>query len=80
MDGPQLDQANVPGIPNYPPKQMRVWALSIASIMSFLAFVSISMRLLSRRIRAQPLWWDDYMIMFSMVHAPRCLNHARSVP
>lgn len=67
MDGPQLDKANVLGVPSYPPKQMRVWALSVASVMSFLAFVSISMRLISRHIRAQPLWWDDYIIMFSMV-------------
>ncbi|KAJ6781831.1 hypothetical protein PWT90_08777 [Aphanocladium album] len=67
MDAPQLDKANVPGVPNYPPKQMRIWALTVASVMSFLAFVSISIRLISRRIRAQPLWWDDYMIMFSMV-------------
>lgn len=71
MEEPQLDKANVAGVPSYPPKQMRIWALTVASLMSVLAFLAIALRLLSRRIRAQPLWWDDYMIMFSMVSCPR---------
>lgn len=61
------NEANIPGVPNYDPAQMRRWALVVASVMSFLAAVAICLRLLCRRIRKQPLWWDDYLIMFSMV-------------
>lgn len=64
---PFKDEANIPGVPNYTPKQMRTWALAVASVMSFLAACSIVLRLLSRRIRQQKLWWDDKLIMFSMV-------------
>lgn len=31
-----------------------------------MALVSVSLRLLSRYERKQPLWWDDWMILFSM--------------
>lgn len=64
---PFKDEANIPGVPNYTPAQMRTWALVVASVMSFLAATSIVLRLLSRRIRQQKLWWDDKLIMFSMV-------------
>ncbi|KAK2592588.1 hypothetical protein QQS21_009695 [Conoideocrella luteorostrata] len=63
----QEDKANVAGVPSYSPKKMRDWALVIASVMSFLAGLSIVLRYFSRRIRKQPLWWDDYMIAFSML-------------
>lgn len=66
----QEDKANIPGVPSYSPKKMRDWALIIASVMSFLAGLSIVLRYISRRIRKQPLWWDDYMIAFSMVKIP----------
>lgn len=65
----QEDKANVAGVPSYSPKTMRDWALVVASVMSFLAGLSIVLRYLSRRIRKQPFWWDDYMIAFSMVRS-----------
>jgi hypothetical protein len=35
--------------------------------MTVLATVAVGLRLLSRHIKAQKLWWDDYMIIFSLV-------------
>lgn len=70
---PFKDEATVPGVPNYTPAQMRRWALVVSSMMTFLAVSSIFVRLISRRIRQQKLWLDDYMIMFSMVRS--CIHH-----
>lgn len=67
---PFKDEATVPGVPNYTPAQMRRWALVVSSMMTFLAVTSILLRLISRRIRLQKLWLDDYLIMFSMVWPP----------
>ena len=35
--------------------------------MVILALVAVGLRLLSRRIKRTPLWWDDYMIIVAMV-------------
>ena len=57
----------VGGVPHLSPKGMRTWLLIVVSWMTTLAILCIFLRLISRRITKQKLWWDDYMIMFSMV-------------
>lgn len=60
---------DVSGVPKYSPKAMRIWIVLVVSWTTFLAFAFVALRLWSRRIRKQRLWWDDYMILFSMVRA-----------
>jgi hypothetical protein len=57
----------VSGVPHGSPGAMRRWLILVVSWMTTLAILSIALRLICRRIRKQKLWWDDYMIMFSMV-------------
>ncbi|PQK15234.1 hypothetical protein BB8028_0005g07480 [Beauveria bassiana] len=57
----------VPGVPHYKPRAMRVWIILSTSCVTTLAVTSVFLRLISRRIRKQKLWWDDYLIMFSMM-------------
>ncbi|CRG88293.1 hypothetical protein PISL3812_05322 [Talaromyces islandicus] len=45
---------------------LQPWSIAVTTAMTALALVFICLRLLSRYERKQALWWDDYMIMFSM--------------
>lgn len=58
---------DVSGVPKYGPKGMRTWIVLCVTWTTIFAFLAISLRLWSRRIRRQKLWWDDYLIIFSMV-------------
>ncbi|OAA72086.1 hypothetical protein ISF_01159 [Cordyceps fumosorosea ARSEF 2679] len=62
-----LSGYKVPGVPHYEPRAMRVWIILSTSWVTTLAVTSVFLRLLSRRLRSQKLWWDDYLIMFSMM-------------
>lgn len=68
----ELEGVYVSGVPHYGPKGMRAWIIVVVTWMMTLACVSIILRVLSRRVRKQKLWWDDYLVMFSMVskHGP----------
>lgn len=68
--GQELMGDYVSGVPHSKPGPLRRWLILVVSWMTTLAILSIGLRLLSRRIRKQKLWWDDYMIMFSMVSEP----------
>ncbi|KAL2173740.1 uncharacterized protein P884DRAFT_211066 [Thermothelomyces heterothallicus CBS 202.75] len=56
----------LPGIPGYDPDNLQPWTVAVVASVTVLAVVAVALRLLSRYIKAQKLWWDDYMIMFSM--------------
>lgn len=45
------------------------WAAATTISVTVLAFVSVCLRLLSRWERKQKLWWDDWMIIWSMVRS-----------
>lgn len=58
---------DVSGVPKYGPKGLRTWIVLCVTWTTIFAFLAIALRLWSRRIRRQKLWWDDYLIIFSMV-------------
>lgn len=62
-----MAQSQLHGLPGFNADNIQPWTVSVVVAMTILALVSVALRLLSRRIKGQPLWWDDYMIVFSMV-------------
>lgn len=46
---------------------VRSWAVKVIISMAVLSAVAVLIRLLSRRIRHQKLWWDDWLCIISMV-------------
>ena len=57
----------LPGIPGYDPDNLQTWTVEVVSSITLLSAVAVALRLFSRYIKAQKLWWDDYMIIFSLV-------------
>lgn len=49
------------------PGNLQPWTIATVATVTVLAFVTVCLRLLARFERGQKLWWDDYMIIFSMV-------------
>ncbi|KAH1532537.1 hypothetical protein KXX61_002807 [Aspergillus fumigatus] len=45
---------------------LQPWTIATTASVTVLAFVMVCLRLLARWERKQKLWWDDWMIMFSM--------------
>ncbi|KAH8694090.1 hypothetical protein BGW36DRAFT_361913 [Talaromyces proteolyticus] len=45
---------------------LQPWSIAVTVSVTALAFICVCLRLLSRYERKQALWWDDYMIVFSM--------------
>lgn len=43
------------------------WTTATTAAVTVLAFVCVCLRIISRLERKQKLWWDDWMIIFSMV-------------
>lgn len=56
----------LPGLPGYDPDSLQPWTVAVVVSVTVLALLAIGLRLLSRRLNRQPLWWDDKMIVFSM--------------
>lgn len=52
----ELEGVDVWGVPKYEPSAMRRWGILVVAFMVALACVSIILRVLSRRVRKQPLW------------------------
>lgn len=48
---------------------MRAWAIGVIVAMTILSAASVVVRIISRRIRRQKLWWDDWLCVTSMVSA-----------
>jgi hypothetical protein len=57
----------LPGLKGYDPDNMQQWTVSVVAAMTVLEVVAVALRLLSRRIKGQGFWWDDYLIIFSLV-------------
>ncbi|PWY74507.1 hypothetical protein BO94DRAFT_627361 [Aspergillus sclerotioniger CBS 115572] len=45
---------------------LQPWATATTAAVTVLAFVCVCLRIISRLERKQKLWWDDWMIIFSM--------------
>lgn len=59
---------------SHAPDDLQPWSIAVTASMTSLAFFCVCLRLLSRYERKQALWWDDYMIVFSMVCVPYILS------
>ncbi|CAG8143733.1 unnamed protein product [Penicillium nalgiovense] len=46
---------------------LQPWSIATTASVTVLAFVTVCLRLLARYERMQKLWWDDYMVVFSML-------------
>jgi hypothetical protein len=64
---------------------LQPWTLATVVSVTVLAFVTVALRLLARYERKQKLWWDDWMILWSMVYTPlgnvvsvACINGGRA--
>lgn len=57
----------LPGLPGFNPENLQPWIVQVTVSMTVLTLLCVVLRVVSRRIRKQPLGWDDYMIIFSMV-------------
>lgn len=62
--------SQLPGLPGYDSNNLQPWTLQVVISMTVLALLSVGLRLLSRHIKVQKLWWDDWLILFSMVCFP----------
>lgn len=64
-----MAESQLPGLPGFDPHNIQPWTVAVVVSMTVLSLVSVALRLISRRIKAQSLWWDDWMIVFSMVRS-----------
>ncbi len=62
-----MSKSVLPGIPGYNADNLQPWSVAVLSSMTVLATVAVGLRMLSRYLKGQKLWWDDYMIAFSLV-------------
>ncbi|KPM41458.1 hypothetical protein AK830_g5070 [Neonectria ditissima] len=63
---PSSSESQLPGLPGYNPDNIQPWIMEVVIIMTVLAVVSVGLRLVSRHLKGQKLWWDDWVILFSM--------------
>lgn len=50
-----------------PVMERRRWLINIICSSVFVAIIFVALRLFSRRLMRQKIWWDDYFIVFAMV-------------
>lgn len=62
-----MAESQLPGLPGFDKHNIQPWTVEVVVSMTVLALVSCGLRLYSRHLKAQKLWWDDYVILFSMV-------------
>ncbi|KAK7744398.1 hypothetical protein SLS62_010188 [Diatrype stigma] len=46
---------------------LRPWSIWVVVSMTVLALLSVTLRIVARREKRQELWWDDYLIIWSML-------------
>ena len=49
---------------------LQPWIVEVVVSVTTLSLVAVGLRLWSRKLKQQALWWDDWMILFSMVRIP----------
>ena len=69
----------LPGLKGYNPDNLQPWTVGVVASVTVLATVSVILRIVSRRIKQQPLWWDDYMIIFSLVRLLPVSNYRNQI-
>ncbi|KAF3768837.1 hypothetical protein M406DRAFT_239568, partial [Cryphonectria parasitica EP155] len=53
---------------------MRSWLIGVVSSVAILATLLVGLRLISRRLAHQNLWWDDWVILLSMCWNLLCVG------
>uniref|UniRef100_A0A8H7N7B1 Rhodopsin domain-containing protein n=1 Tax=Bionectria ochroleuca TaxID=29856 RepID=A0A8H7N7B1_BIOOC len=78
MAGEDVDPSTskLPGLPGFHPYNIQPWTLGTLISVTLLAFLSVALRLAARRLTKQILWWDDWMIIFSMAWYMVCIGCA----
>ncbi|KAI8240823.1 Satratoxin biosynthesis SC1 cluster protein 4 [Colletotrichum sp. SAR 10_96] len=61
------DASPLPGLPGYDSQNIQPWTIEVVVSVTVLALLSVGLRLWSRHLKAQKLWWDDYLIIWSML-------------
>lgn len=61
-----------------PPDSLRPWLARVLVSMTLLAMLVTALRIWSRRLNQQSLWWDDRLAMFNLVRILRP-QHLRPV-
>jgi hypothetical protein len=56
----------LPGLPGFDAHDIRPWTVKVVVSVTLLAVTSVVLRLWSRRLKGQQLWWDDWLLVFSM--------------
>ncbi|KAI6779238.1 uncharacterized protein J7T54_007765 [Emericellopsis cladophorae] len=59
-------ESQLPGLPGFDPDNLQPWTIQVVVSVTVLALCSTVLRVVSRRLNSQKLWWDDWMILFSM--------------
>ncbi|OLN86240.1 hypothetical protein CCHL11_04143 [Colletotrichum chlorophyti] len=59
--------SQLPGLPGYDPHNIQPWTVAVVVSVTVLALLSVTLRLVSRHTKGQNLWWDDYLIIWSML-------------
>ncbi|KAH8686414.1 hypothetical protein BGZ61DRAFT_454454 [Ilyonectria robusta] len=62
---PSSSESQLPGLPGYDPHDLQPWTMQVVVSMTVLSLTSVALRLLSRHLKGQQLWWDDWVILFS---------------
>ncbi|KAM5347852.1 hypothetical protein ACJ41O_007676 [Fusarium nematophilum] len=60
------NESQLPGLPGFDKNNIQPWTVEVVVSMTVLALASVGLRLYSRHLKAQKLWWDDWIIIFSM--------------
>ncbi|KAG5927994.1 hypothetical protein E4U42_001471 [Claviceps africana] len=55
------------GLPGYDADNLQPWTVGVVVSMTILTLLTVGLRVVSRRLNRQALWWDDKMIIFSMI-------------
>lgn len=66
---PTTPASRIPGLPGLHPNNFKTMTVS----MTLLSLPSVCLRSVSRRTKAQQLWWDDSLILTSMVRSLKCI-------
>ncbi|KAK2041702.1 integral membrane protein [Colletotrichum somersetense] len=59
--------SQLPGLPGYDSENVQPWVVQVVVSVTVLALAAVGLRLYSRQVKGQKLWWDDYFIVWSMI-------------
>lgn len=60
-------RSQLPGLDGYDAENLQPWSVQVIASMTGLAVLAVALRISSRQLKGMRLWWDDYIIIFSLV-------------